>query len=88
MHTGSYLSVIHFLQTSFFFSYAFWADFDDSSFGRKWNKLRFFMCKVVENKAFEYFILVCIALSSMSLVSMFFILFRKIGVEIDAEFSR
>ncbi|XP_065944600.1 sodium channel protein 1 brain isoform X9 [Magallana gigas] len=47
--------------------HALWSDFDESNFGKKWNKFRFFMCKIVEHKAFEYFILVCIGLSSMSL---------------------
>lgn len=56
----------------FYFSHALWSDFDESNFGKKWNKFRFFMCKIVEHKAFEYFILVCIGLSSMSLVSCCF----------------
>ncbi|XP_062583302.1 sodium channel protein 1 brain-like isoform X2 [Saccostrea cucullata] len=48
-------------------NHALWSDFDESNFGKKWYKLRYTMCKIVEHKAFEYSILVCIALSSMSL---------------------
>ncbi|XP_056021116.1 sodium channel protein 1 brain-like isoform X8 [Ostrea edulis] len=52
---------------STFSDHALWSDFDESSFGIKWHKARYFMCKIVEHKAFEYFILACIFLSSMSL---------------------
>lgn len=58
----------------FYFSYVFWLDFDELNFGKKWNKFCFFMCKIVEYKVFEYFIFVCIGLSSMLLVSCCFFL--------------
>lgn len=65
---------------NFHFSYALWSDFDESNFGKKWHRFRFFMCKIVEHKAFEYFILVCIGLSSMSLVSLGFFKLRDYDI--------